>query len=181
MGIAIAGSASVYATGFTGERLYQYKIGAGGALEALSPAFVATGKEPFAVVVSPDGKNVYVTVQGANTLSLYERNTSTGLLTAQTVATIETGKEPQGIAIAGNATVYSTAYGSTAQVVNQYQRKLSVEVVAPLVTSESEIHPAAQDNNVVGALRVSARTPGTGFTITSSVAADTGKVAWRMY
>jgi len=48
------------------------------------------------------------------------------------------------------------------------------------VTATSRIQLDAQDDNTTGALRVSARTAGTSFTITSSNAADTGVVYWRM-
>jgi hypothetical protein len=46
------------------------------------------------------------------------------------------------------------------------------------VTASSRIQLTAQDNNSTGALRVSARTAGTSFTITSSNAGDTGVVAF---
>lgn len=48
------------------------------------------------------------------------------------------------------------------------------------VTANSRIQLTAQDNNSTGALRVSARTAGTSFTITSSNAADSGVVAWEI-
>jgi hypothetical protein len=47
------------------------------------------------------------------------------------------------------------------------------------VTAVTRIFPAAQDNNTTGALRISARTPGTSFTITSSNGADSGVVAYE--
>lgn len=49
------------------------------------------------------------------------------------------------------------------------------------VTANSRILLTPQDNNTTGALRVSARTPGTGFTITSSNAADTGVIAYQIF
>jgi hypothetical protein len=54
----------------------------------------------------------------------------------------------------------------------------TVTVANTNVTASSRILLTGQDNNVVGALRVSARTAGTGFTITSSVGTDSGVVAW---
>jgi hypothetical protein len=56
----------------------------------------------------------------------------------------------------------------------------TVVVANTSVTATSRIQLHAQDNNTTGALRVSARTAGTSFTITSSNAADTGVVYWRM-
>lgn len=49
------------------------------------------------------------------------------------------------------------------------------------VTAASRIFLTAQDNNTIGALRVSARVVGTSFTITSSNAGDTGVVAYEIY
>lgn len=49
------------------------------------------------------------------------------------------------------------------------------------VTANSRIFLTPQDNNTTGALRVSARTAGTSFTITSSNAGDTGKVAYEIF
>ena len=49
------------------------------------------------------------------------------------------------------------------------------------VTASSRIQLTAQDNNSTGALRVSARTAGTSFTITSSNAADSGVVAYEIF
>lgn len=48
------------------------------------------------------------------------------------------------------------------------------------VTTSSKIFLTGQDNTTTGALRISARTASTSFTVTSSNAADTGVVAWRM-
>lgn len=53
-------------------------------------------------------------------------------------------------------------------------------VSSSIVTSSSKIFVAAQDNNTTGALRISARTPGTSFTITSSVGTDHGLVAYEV-
>jgi DNA-binding beta-propeller fold protein YncE len=142
---------------------------------------VATGTGPWGVVVSEDNKTVYVTNNTSGTVSLYERNTGTGAIVAQAVPTVAAGSEPKGIAMAGNNSAYVCNYNLGASSVSQYSRKLSVEVADAGVTAESLIFMNAQDNNTVGVLRVSARTAGTGFTITSSVPADTGKVAWRRY
>jgi hypothetical protein len=49
------------------------------------------------------------------------------------------------------------------------------------VTATSRIQLTAQDNNSTGALRVSARTPFTSFTITSSNGSDSGVVAYEIF
>ncbi len=49
------------------------------------------------------------------------------------------------------------------------------------VTANSMIQLTAQDNNSVGALRVSARVANTSFTITSSNLTDNGVVAWAIF
>jgi hypothetical protein len=56
----------------------------------------------------------------------------------------------------------------------------SVVVSTPLVTAVSNILLGSQVNAVTGPLRVSARTPGVSFTITSTNAADAGLVSWHI-
>jgi hypothetical protein len=53
-------------------------------------------------------------------------------------------------------------------------------VAAPQVTASSRISLTGQDNNVTGAPRVSARSAGVGFTVTSSVGGDSGVVMWEI-
>lgn len=57
----------------------------------------------------------------------------------------------------------------------------TVTVANTSVTASSRIFLTAQDNNSTGALRVSARTAGTSFTITSSNAGDSGVVAYQIF
>jgi hypothetical protein len=57
----------------------------------------------------------------------------------------------------------------------------TVTVANTSVTATSRVQLTAQDNNTTGALRVSARTAGTSFTITSSNAGDTGVVAYEIF
>lgn len=56
----------------------------------------------------------------------------------------------------------------------------TVTVNTTAVTANSRIFLTPQANTVTGALRVSARTAGTSFAITSSVAAEAGAVAWMI-
>ncbi len=84
-----------------------------GELTALSPATVAAQTRPIGVVVSPDGKSVYVAYEGGTTLSQYSRNTETGKLTALSPATIATGSEPRSVAVSPDGkSVYVTNFGS---------------------------------------------------------------------
>src|ERR1700680_2646991 len=70
-------------------------IGGHGSLTALSPATVATtGSEPVSLVVSPDGKSVYVGFERGTTLAQFSRDTTTGNITALSQATVATGPEP---------------------------------------------------------------------------------------
>jgi hypothetical protein len=57
----------------------------------------------------------------------------------------------------------------------------AVTVSNTSVTANSRIFLTGQDNNVTGALRVSARTAGTSFVITSSAAGDSGVVAYELF
>lgn len=57
----------------------------------------------------------------------------------------------------------------------------TVTVANTTVTATSRIFLTPQDNNTAGALRVSARSAGTSFTITSSNSADTGVVAYEIF
>ena len=56
----------------------------------------------------------------------------------------------------------------------------TVTVTNSSVTATSRIILTPQDNSTTGAVRVSARTPGGGFTITSSNSGDTGSVAYMI-
>ena len=57
----------------------------------------------------------------------------------------------------------------------------TVTVPNTAVTAGSRILLTAQDNSSTGALRVSARTAGVSFTITSSNGADSGVVAYQIF
>lgn len=57
----------------------------------------------------------------------------------------------------------------------------AVTVFNTSITANSRVFLTAQDNNTTGALRVSARTAGTSFVITSSNSADSGVVAYEIF
>lgn len=57
----------------------------------------------------------------------------------------------------------------------------TVTVANTSITANSRIHATGQDNNVTGTVRISARTPGVSFTLTSNNAADSGVVAYTIF
>ena len=57
----------------------------------------------------------------------------------------------------------------------------TVTVANTSVTANSRIHATGQDNNVTGTVRISGRTPGVSFTLTSTNAADSGVVAYTIF
>lgn len=57
----------------------------------------------------------------------------------------------------------------------------TIGVFTSVVTANSRIFLTPQDNNSGGAIRVSSRTPGVGFTITSSNNGDNGVVAYEIF
>lgn len=84
----------------------QFAISRQDLLAPLTPATVPAGTNPFGVVVSPDGRNVYVTDAGVGNLgggvSQFSVDRGTGQLTAMTPATVAAGLSPQGIAVTPN-------------------------------------------------------------------------------
>jgi DNA-binding beta-propeller fold protein YncE len=73
-----------------------------GALTPITSGTLTTGKYPFGIAISPDGNFLYVANQDNNTangLSAYSINASTGALTAITSGTLQTGPNPQEVAI----------------------------------------------------------------------------------
>lgn len=87
----------LYATG-GGGLLWQFSIGIGGVLAPLSPATVATGNTPQAVITDPMGQFAYVINMADDTVSQYGIG-ATGALTPLSVPTVPTGNTPTEIAI----------------------------------------------------------------------------------
>ena len=73
--------------------------GSGDVLTALSVPTIAAQSNPAYIAMSNDGTSVYVTNQLSATISMYSRNTSTGILTALSTPTIGTGANPRNITI----------------------------------------------------------------------------------
>jgi DNA-binding beta-propeller fold protein YncE len=92
-----------------------------GELTALSPATVEALTRPVGVVVSPDGKSVYVGYEGGAVLSQYSRDAETGKLTALSPATVATGSGPRSVAVSPNGkSVYIANFGS--DTVSEFSR-----------------------------------------------------------
>lgn len=88
-----------------------------------------------------------------------------------------------------NGSVSVTAVGAGYRVAEGANAKQGVATLSSgvavvsntSVTANSRIFLTAQDNNSVGILRVSARTAGTSFTITSSILTDSGVIAYQIF
>jgi hypothetical protein len=78
------------------------------------------------------------------------------------------------VAVGDNDTRLPTARGAATLAAGQ------AVVLTPFVTADSLVQLTAQDDLTIGTLRVSARMPGAGFTISSSDGADRGLVAWEI-
>jgi sugar lactone lactonase YvrE len=106
----------------------------GGGLSALSPSSVSAGQSPFGVVVSPDGKSVYVANAADVTVSEYDVAAATGALSAKSTATVPAGADPNGIAIAPNGkSAYVANYGNN--TVSQYGVNPATGVLSPMSTA----------------------------------------------
>jgi DNA-binding beta-propeller fold protein YncE len=112
-------SAAAYVTDLNGSQVFQFGLGAGGLLSALSPASLETGKSPIGVAVSPDGKSVYVAdfyIFGG--VSQYDVGAG-GLLSQKTPKTVAAGTDPEWIAVSPDGkSVYATNHNS--KNVSQY-------------------------------------------------------------
>ena len=104
----VFGAASAQAAPFvyvtTNDGVFEYEIGAGGQLAPLVPASVAAGLRPLGVAVSPDGKNVYVTVAdnssptSSYSVSQYDVGAG-GALSPKNPATVTLGVSPSAVVV----------------------------------------------------------------------------------
>ncbi len=94
----------VYVANFSIGQLSQFNapLSSFEALEPLSPASVATGGNPHAVAVIPDGNRAYVANSADNTVSQYSLDPSTGVLSPKSPATVATRSGPTAIAVTPN-------------------------------------------------------------------------------
>lgn len=87
--------------------------------ELVTSASIATGTQPQGIASSPDFKFVYVANNGANTISVFERNTETGKLTAK--ETKACGTKPTNLAVSPDGeNLYVT--NSTANTISVFNR-----------------------------------------------------------
>jgi trimeric autotransporter adhesin len=126
-----------------------------GLLAALSPATISTSDaNAREVIVSADGKSVYVTNLSGGDLAQFSRDTSTGLLSALSPAIVNTGVSPLGITIATDGlSVYVANSGDN--TVSQYNRNTTTGVLTPMSPSSvstgfspDRITIAADDSSV---------------------------------
>ena len=102
-----------------------------GALIALSPATIATGNGPRGIDISADGTSVYVANRSSNTISMYSRNTSTGVLTALSPATIAAAGAMD-VAISPDGTSVYVIGDGYPGVVSMYSRNPSTGALTAL-------------------------------------------------
>jgi hypothetical protein len=106
-----------------GSRIAQYDVGVGGKLSPKTPARVAAGNYPGAVVVSPDGASVYVTAddQATGGRVLQYDVDAHGALRAKTPNSVAAGSDAAGIAVTPDGqSVYVPNNGEGSAVVSQY-------------------------------------------------------------
>ena len=107
---------SVYVTNFNNmfspdDDVFQYDVGAGGALQPKDPPVVKAGFSPVGVAVSPDSRSVYVSE--LNDVSQYDAGPN-GALQPKSPATVPAGKYPSGVAVSPDGgSVYVTNYDVT--------------------------------------------------------------------
>jgi DNA-binding beta-propeller fold protein YncE len=124
----------------------QYTIGAGGTLTPKSPATLPTGRGPWAIAVTPDGRNAYVANVYSDDVSQYTIGAG-GTLTPKSPATVPAGRQPTGIAVApegGEAYVTNSGISRDTSSVSQYtigaDGRLSPKTPANVPTG---FHPTA--------------------------------------
>ncbi len=82
----------------------------------LSATPPATGLNPRAMATDPANKFVFVANQGSNSISVYQVDSSTGLLTEVTGSPFATGAAPSGVAAAATAIIVANQGAGTASV-----------------------------------------------------------------
>ncbi len=127
---------SVYTGNSSANDVSQFAILSGGLLSPLSPASIGAGTGAWAVAVTPDGKSAYVTNSGESTVSQYDIDPGTGLLSAKTPATVATGAGPghDGLAVSPD--------GKSAYVTNLNENTVSQYDINPITGALSPKAPA---------------------------------------
>ena len=114
-GIAVSADGQhVYAAGTSGGtgQVRAFSIQSGGALSVVSGSPFSVGTTPRGVAVDPKGRFVYVANNASSTISVFQRDATTGGLT--TGALQATASQPQGLAVdPGGRWLYVTNVGAT--------------------------------------------------------------------
>jgi DNA-binding beta-propeller fold protein YncE len=84
-----------------------------GTLTPLSGSPFSAGLGPTSIVAAPSGKFLFVVDRQSNQISEYKLATGTGVLTANTQASISTGGTPAGVTLRTGTTIVSTTQGTT--------------------------------------------------------------------
>lgn len=96
-----AGADYVYAVDYKSGQVVEYKIGSSGNLVAVPPVVTVCGPEcPNFIAFDQTGNYAYVADRTAAAISQLKVDAATGVLSAQTPATVPTGKNPLYIATA---------------------------------------------------------------------------------
>jgi 6-phosphogluconolactonase (cycloisomerase 2 family) len=115
----------VYVVNSTDGTISQYSVSSSGALAAAASAPVATGSEPWNIMLSPNGKYVYVSTHGTNTtagksLSQYSIGADTGAITPLNPSTLPSASNyPGGITVDANS-AYAYVANISSNSVSQY-------------------------------------------------------------
>ncbi len=113
----------VYVPSRGGSTLWQYSLSAG-ALTALAPSNLALGGPGQAAVVSPDGLHLYVGQVTANNIGVYDRDVTTGLLTASALPP-ETLPAPQSLYFEPGGNYLFAASSTVTNSLSVYSRDAS--------------------------------------------------------
>lgn len=181
-------SPSTAASSFTLGTLYHFaarqgSIGAGSTVTN-QYGFIATGSLTGATNNMGFVGNM---TAGANNWNFYTLSSAKNYFNGHTLFATTTDNGVDQVQVSGSLAVVAAGFGlkvkegSNAKQGTATLASGTVVVNNTSVTANSRIFLTAQDNNSVGTLRVSARTAGASFTITSSSNTDSGVVAYQIF
>jgi 6-phosphogluconolactonase (cycloisomerase 2 family) len=79
--------------------VYQFTIGANGALAAMTPASVPAGSSPRQITIHPSGKYAYVACFDYGNIFQYTIDPSSGALSPMSPASVDTGPQPFNVTV----------------------------------------------------------------------------------
>lgn len=143
---------SLYAGCFNG-LVYQFGRNiTTGLLTAYSPTNVVAGggasNSIWALVVSSDGKHLYASHQQLGRIYQFNRNVTTGLLTALSPAFISSGTNAKGLSISSDG---NYVYNSADSAIFQYSRNSTTGLLSPLSPASVPTGPNIQNLNCISA------------------------------